>query len=292
MLSATVISTFYPLGEIVLGLLAMHLPSLRTLMLAMYVPGHIVAIYFWLMPESVRWLVASGHHERAMKALNLSAAANHTVLSDRARQIVARKCRKAAVASEKADSPRQQQPILKSSVGVIFRSGVIPMRLLLCSVCWAAVLHAYYGMSVSATRIEGDDNKYLSFIVVVCAEIPAVIIAYFLSSRMGRRITLCASMAAAGTAIIASGFVPPEQILITRFLFFGGMLSIAMALTILYIYTAEIWPTSIRNTLLNVCSMVGRFGSVAAPLTPLLVSFFAKTRQNVCPILIKLPLEN
>lgn len=269
-LSATATSAFYPLGEVLLGVLAMYLPSLRGFILAMYLPGLIVAFYYWLIPESVRWLVVTGRHERALKTLKWQAKANRKELSRNAQKIIHEKCTKALEAREAAKTTHVTS---STSLAAICRSGVIPLRLATCSMCWIAVVHAYYGMSVSSTKIEGDDNKYLSFIVVVCAEIPAVLITYFVTNRMGRRLTLCGGMTVAGLAIIASAFVPVEQTLITRILFFGGMMSISVAFNTLYIYTAEIWPTSQRNTLMNICSMVGRFGGMAAPLTPLLVRY-------------------
>lgn len=51
-----------------------------------------------------------------------------------------------------------------------------------------------------------------------------------------------------------------------------GKLSIASVVTALYIYTAEIYPTRYRHSLLAFSSMVGRVGSILAPLTPALVS--------------------
>lgn len=36
-------------------------------------------------------------------------------------------------------------------------------------------------------------------------------------------------------------------------------------------YTAEMFPTEIRHSLLGICSMFGRIGSMVAPQTPLLV---------------------
>lgn len=40
---------------------------------------------------------------------------------------------------------------------------------------------------------------------------------------------------------------------------------------LLYFFTSEIFPTSCRNSLLSFCSTVGRFGSMLAAQTPLLV---------------------
>lgn len=45
-----------------------------------------------------------------------------------------------------------------------------------------------------------------------------------------------------------------------------------MAFATVYIYTAELFPTTIRHSLLGICSMTGRVGSILSPQTPLLVS--------------------
>lgn len=43
-----------------------------------------------------------------------------------------------------------------------------------------------------------------------------------------------------------------------------------MSFGTLYIYTVEIFPTNLRQSLLSTCSMFGRIGSMIAPQTPLL----------------------
>lgn len=45
-----------------------------------------------------------------------------------------------------------------------------------------------------------------------------------------------------------------------------------MAFATVYIYTAELFPTTMRHSLLGICSMTGRVGSILSPQTPLLVS--------------------
>lgn len=55
-------------------------------------------------------------------------------------------------------------------------------------------------------------------------------------------------------------------------LYLIGKFSIAMVMTSVYVYTMEIYPTKYRHSLLAFSSMVGRLGSITAPLTPALVS--------------------
>lgn len=52
-----------------------------------------------------------------------------------------------------------------------------------------------------------------------------------------------------------------------------GKYSIAVVMTSVYVYTAELYPTKYRHNLFAFSSMVGRLGSITAPLTPALVNF-------------------
>lgn len=50
-----------------------------------------------------------------------------------------------------------------------------------------------------------------------------------------------------------------------------GKYCIAIVMTSVYVYTAELYPTKYRHSLFAFSSMVGRLGSITAPLTPALV---------------------
>lgn len=51
-----------------------------------------------------------------------------------------------------------------------------------------------------------------------------------------------------------------------------GKCSIAAVVTAIYVYTTELFPTRYRHSLFGFCSMLGRIGSITAPLTPAMVS--------------------
>lgn len=55
-------------------------------------------------------------------------------------------------------------------------------------------------------------------------------------------------------------------------LYMAGKLCITMAFATVYVFTAELFPTTLRHSLLGICSMTGRVGSILSPQTPLLVS--------------------
>lgn len=63
-----------------------------------------------------------------------------------------------------------------------------------------------------------------------------------------------------------------DAVILNVLLYLIGKFSITISFVILYMYTAEMFPTEIRHSLFGICSMFGRIGSMVAPQTPLLVS--------------------
>lgn len=66
-----------------------------------------------------------------------------------------------------------------------------------------------------------------------------------------------------------------ELVTLGLILFLFGKFGISAVFTSLYIYTSELYPTQFRHTLLGFSSMVGRIGSITAPLTPALAVYWA-----------------
>lgn len=265
----------------------MYVPSQRVLLLSIYVPGLLIIFYYRWIPESVRWLVATGQRKRALAILRASAAANRShrgELTQQSEDIVYQQCkvihdaggksRPGDTADDGANENLDGQQVNgdTTSITAIFRSRTLVLRLLNCCIVWIVCTKLFFGLTYSSAQIQGDNNKYLSFILVVCAKMPAAICTYNLLDRMGRRTTLCTGLIIVGLTTVATALIPVDQTLLIRICFFTGMLSIAVSLSTLFIYTAEMWPTSTRNTLLNFCATTGRIGAVLAPLTPLLVS--------------------
>lgn len=229
-LASAIIAVIYPFGEILLGVTAIMFEHYRIFLLAIYIPGLLIVPYFWLVPESVRWLVATGHYNRALKILNRTARQNNRQLSSGSLEILKQNCHMSKDESEcKTDC---------ETVTSIFKHKIMIVRLLTCSLCWVITTHIFYGLSVNATKIADDDNKYLSYITTMIAEIPAAIITFFILKYVGRRKAMCISMLTAGVATIASTFVPVHLTSLIRIIYFIGMCGTSTAFAILYIFSA------------------------------------------------------
>ena len=59
-----------------------------------------------------------------------------------------------------------------------------------------------------------------------------------------------------------------------------GKCGITSAFGIIYLYTAEIFPTNVRNTVLGTCSTFARIGGMMAPFSDDLVSIFLTTGSS------------
>lgn len=260
-LGSLIVTLTYPVGEIFLGFAAMYWKHYRSYLIFIYIPALITIFYFWLIPESVRWLVATKQHKKALKLLKITAKNNNTRLSDTSHYILQSNC-----AEIRTDSGEDTTDKLSD----IFKHKPLVVRLFVCSICWVSVCHIFYGLSLTSTKMQEDDNKYLSYITTMSAEFPASIIAYYLLEYSSRRICMCIPLTTAGVATIGIMLVPSAQIILKRSLYSIGMMAASCSFAVLYTYTAEMWPTSQRNTMMNICSMIGRCGSMIAPLTGLL----------------------
>lgn len=243
--------------------MAILLPNYRQFLVTIYIPALFVALYFWIVPESVRWLIATGKYDRALKILKRTAKQNNRQISEKSLEILRSTCNNA--------NGNENGKNNCTSVTAIFQNKILFVRLIMCSMCWIMTVFVFYGLSVNATKIADDSNKYLSYITTMIAEVPAALITYFLLKYIGRRTAMCCALTTAGSATILSTLVPSHYTLIIRIMFFVGMCATSSAFAVLYVFSAEIWPTGIRNTAMNLQSMVGRCGSMLAPLAILLV---------------------
>lgn len=273
-LGSAMVSLSFPIGEIVLGIVAMYVHDFRILIRILYTPGLLVIIYFWLVPESVRWLLVTGRVDYAIKVLRRMAWVNGKHLS--ANSVEAITSRYSANYGTKTDlSPNQEVNPEKHSIlqtlGVVLKSKTLCLRFLNCCYQWTAATFSYYGLSMYATHIPAQ-NRYVSFISVVAVEIPGIFVALLLLNRMKRKTLLFATLTLAAFSIITTSWIPNENEKVVLMLFMLGKTSITCAFNVLYIFTAEQWPTNIRTTVMNSCSMIGRIGAMVAPLTAILVS--------------------
>ncbi|KAG5308113.1 S22A4 protein, partial [Acromyrmex insinuator] len=248
---STIICCMFAVGEILLGLIASWLRSWRTLLRVIYGPGLLAVFLPLLIPESIRWLLTKNEHKKVGKIYCKMARMNGLPVTDEAINTFKEINVDKEEAKSKLVTSDERKPIVQ-----VLHSSVILIRLLICSFCWLTNTFVYYGLSLNSVAFAGD--KYINFVLVAVVEIPAYCLAWVLTDHIGRKPTL---------QFIPAGSWSYGPLL----LYMAGKLCITMAFATVYVFTAELFPTTLRHSLLGICSMTGRVGSILSPQTPLLV---------------------
>ncbi|KAJ1531485.1 hypothetical protein ONE63_000160 [Megalurothrips usitatus] len=267
-LAGTVLNLFYSAGQVLLGVVAWLVFDWRWLLRSIYVPGFLCLLLLWPAPESVRWLASKGRYAEADTIIRKVAKFNRIVINE------ALEDRVDLVQSQK-DLDCQDKKSVKNEGGTAgallatFKSKRLLLRFINCSYCWMANTFVYYGLSLNSVAMAGND--YLNFILVTLIELPALLVQLWLMNLFGRRSCLASTMIIASACCISFLAIPdaaPGQLAV----FLVGKFSITISFAVIYVYTAELFPTNVRHSLLGYCSMFGRVGSMLAPQTPLLAT--------------------
>ncbi|XP_023935689.2 organic cation transporter protein-like [Bicyclus anynana] len=257
------LNTSFSVGLVLLGFIAWGVPDWRNLTLALYIPQLLTFGYFFLMAESVRWYMSKGRFEDAERVLKSAAKSNNKELSEKSLVLL----REHALEEErkKADelARKETEPWL---VVLVFRHKRILVRCMVSPVWWITTTFIYYGMSINAVNMSG--NRYLNYVAVSAVEIPGYWAAVVLMARIGRKPVLFCAFWVCCACQIGYIFIPSDQYAASLTLYLIGKFSIAMVMTSIYVYTSELYPTKYRHSLFAFSSMIGRIGSIVAPLTP------------------------
>lgn len=274
--SGTLMSAIYSSSQVLAGVVAMFFHNFRVFLQVLFVPNFLVLTFIWLVPESVRWLLTKGKVRRARQILMRAAKINSVQLTDSSTEMMydhheIRAMRGSDVASA-ATSTGSIKVSPTNPFTFAFKSGSLILRLLNCLFCWLTNSFIYYGMNVNSVSLAG--NKYVNYIFVNLVEIPAVFFASYLMEKLGRKKVLCTCLLINGFACVATEFIAEDDAKGRLIMYIIGKCGVTISFTVLYVFSSELFPTSMRHSFMNACSTAGSVGSIIAPLTPLLVSSF------------------
>ncbi|XP_023170597.2 organic cation transporter protein [Drosophila hydei] len=258
--AATIITIFYSIGEALLGVLASQVQNWRWLLRVLYLPAILHVLFLWILPESVRWLLCRGEEKRAAEVLRRAAHINKRPLpEEQIEELLSNNRQKLQQANE------SQYPIMQAA-------RFFAWRIANCCFCWFTHTLIALGLSLNSVNLGG--SKYNNFMLNGFVQIPGLILPLIIMDRIGRRYSLCISMLVCAICMAASTAVGSDDYAGSLTLFLIGKLAITCSFQILYFFTSEIFPTNVRNSLLSLCSMIGRIGSMLAPQTPLLAKYY------------------
>ncbi|KNA11542.1 hypothetical protein SOVF_134220, partial [Spinacia oleracea] len=284
---------FWTVGSITEAALAwIIMPRLgwRWLLGLSVVPSFILLVFYFITPESPRFLCLKGRKKEALQVLEKIARINGkelpagVLVSDRELEEINNPTLKEGkdedtVAAKYKDSDMSIFQTFK----VLLSRKLAPTTLLLWVVFFGNAF-AYYGLVLLTTQLNNKDNTcdskgvpvpipkprgsvadidYRDVFITSLAELPGLVIAGILIDRLGRKYSMAVLFVAC--SIFLFPLVSHRSDTVTTVLMFGARAAIMGTFTIAFIFAPEIYPTSVRNTGFGTASSMARIGAMVSP---------------------------
>jgi len=125
----------------------------------------------------------------------------------------------------------------------------------------------YYGLAMNPGLMGGDNR--LGFIIGGILEIPSLLIVLLTINIVGRKFLSLAGFLLAGMCLFASMIIlattkKGDYEIFLMLLVVIGKSALTGVYAVMYIFTPELFPTTVRSTAMGLCSMIARVGAVSA----------------------------
>ncbi|XP_028902750.1 solute carrier family 22 member 16 isoform X1 [Ornithorhynchus anatinus] len=217
----------------------------------------------WILPETPFWLLSVGKYEEAQKVIDMMARWNNR-----------RSCKISELCSFEQDGITNNDfsATKKHSVIDLFFNWNIARRTLTVWLIWFTGSLGYYVFSLTSVNLGG--NEYLNLFLIGAVELPAYIIACIGMDKLGRRNTLIPFLILSALICFLIMLIPQDYSILSILANMAGKFAIGVAFGLIYLYTAELYPTIIRSLAVGSGSMMCRLGSVVAPFCVYLTSIW------------------
>ncbi|XP_051501474.1 solute carrier family 22 member 6-A-like [Myxocyprinus asiaticus] len=256
MLAGVITDYFFGFGYILLAGVAYLIRDWRNLQLAISAPGFLFLFYIWVLPKSARWLMANQKHEEALDLIRKAALINGKPLDYDDIELC-----------QSTKNSENLQDLRKYTVIDLVRTPTMRKQSLILFYLWFVNVLVYYGLSLNISDF--GINIYMTQMIFGLVEMPARTITLFTLNR-SRKISQLVFLAVGGLACLLTIFIPDDLSSVRTVLAMVGKFGITASLSIVYIYSAEIFPTVIRQNGIGMGSMCARAGGVIAPIIYLL----------------------
>ncbi|XP_050549532.1 carcinine transporter isoform X2 [Spodoptera frugiperda] len=246
---------FYTLGLILLSVVTYLLRDWRSLALATSVPFFFYYFYWFVLPESPRWLLMRERLEEANNVLKTIARVNGKELPEE----FTNKLQKQVI-EQKEKGVTEAKSV---SVFALCRTPNMRLKTFLITLNWCASEMVYVGLSYYGPAI--GDNQYMSFFLSSAVEIPSYLICWILMDRIGRRWPLCLSMVISGIFCIVTVLLPSDARTETLILYLISKCFISASFLLIYPYAGELYPTELRGVGIGTSAYIGGLGLIIIP---------------------------
>uniref|UniRef100_H0WNP7 Major facilitator superfamily (MFS) profile domain-containing protein n=1 Tax=Otolemur garnettii TaxID=30611 RepID=H0WNP7_OTOGA len=212
--------------------------------------------YIWMLPESPRWLMMTGSLKEARKVLCYAASVNKKTIPFsllKELHIHGKRVTKASV----LDFCKNKQ-LLKLSV--------------ILAIVWFTMSYCFYSLSFILKDL--GVNIYLRQVFLGIMGVSARLFYVFLLEQIGTKWTLAMTFLIATIMTLILHFLPEGAPVVVTVLDVVGKITTAAALTITFMFYAELFPTVISQMGMGLVGILSWIGSIIRPLVILLEEYY------------------
>ncbi|XP_022124534.2 carcinine transporter [Pieris rapae] len=246
---------FYTLGLILLSGVTYVLRDWRSLALATSVPFFFYYLYWFVLPESPRWLLMKERLEEANNILKTIARVNGKHLPEEFTTKLQKQ-----VLEQKEHGVKETK---NANAFSLCKTPNMRLKTILITLNWCASEMVYVGLSYYGPAI--GSNQYMSFFLSSAVEIPSYIVCWILMDKVGRRWPLCLSMVISGIFCMVTVLLPNDAENETLILYLISKCFISASFLIIYPYAGELYPTELRGVGIGTSAYIGGLGLIIIP---------------------------
>lgn len=202
----------------------------RDLQLALSIPSLVLISYYWIVPESPRWLFAVGRVEDTASVLERAAAFNK-----RPTDSIKMDLEKHAV------NTNTTKDVARGNFLDLFRTPNMRSKTLCMCFNWLVCGMCFFGVAQYIGQSDGD--IFLNVAISAGLELPGTIICIFAMKKFGRKWTLIASNILTGVCMMLIIVFPSIQVVLATI----ALIGMSIAFPTAYLYAGELFPTVVRN---------------------------------------------
>ncbi|GAA6230521.1 solute carrier family 22 member 5-like isoform X2 [Lates japonicus] len=249
----------FAFGYMMLPLFAYFLRDWRSLLLALSLPGLLYLPLWWSIPESPRWLLSQGRVEEAEAIVRKAAKWN--------------KVQAPGVIFEDYSADKiETHPKEHHNVFNLLRTSNIRYTTVILCMVWFTLSTGYFGLSLNTSRLHA--NPYISCFISAAVEVPAYISSWLALRYLPRRLSVICILLFGAVSLYFIQLVPQSLSALSVVLEMLGKFGITTGTALMFAYTAELYPTVLRNTAAGTCTTVSRVGSCISPFLLQLSVYF------------------
>lgn len=239
----------WPFGRGLAVVIAWIFPNWRTIFQVVSAPCILAPIMIYFLPESPRWLIAKGRLSEARSILASGAKRNKKDISEE----------EIDIKQPKSSTQR------KGTIADIMKYPKLRIKTLIMYFNWFSSSFMLYGIALNWQGLTG--GLFMNFLIAAVLDFPAKLLALVSLVWFGRRLpyislTFIAGLCFVACLVIPRGVYPNELPIVVLSLVSSFCVSASFAM--LWMWTSELMPTTVRNAGVGSCSFVARIGGILA----------------------------